>query len=524
MKWNFFLRIIFGILTFALLLLFLTKVVFEPWIGRKIQTAINERNSDYILEIGKVHLSIWSSGFELENITIRTNPDRKGIGQLKGEVGSIRFEDIQLWKAIFKKDIVIRQVTIFNTSIKGQIPFPEKERPPKVSTLNIRIDSVFFDNTNAQIGNTLTAQTFSIKDGVWKVYDLRVAKLDTLSAKIVHNFDLDALEFQTVSEDSMYSISAIGVNYSATSSILAVENFSIHPNYDDIDFTSRHKFQSDRIEAGFMNISFHNFSASEYFISNRIASSYVEIGKIDLSAYRDLRKPFRHKRNSTFQERIYNCGADIMIDSIGILNGNITYTEHAEKANEPGHISFNELKAKIYNLTNDTIFRTEEAFFRLNAEALLMGKGKLNTLLKAKIFDNQNTFSLDGTLSEMEVKELNPILEKNAFIYATSGKIDQMNFSFTANNTKAYGRLKLLYHNLDIAVKNKRTDDTTAIKERVISVIANMKVLDSNPVAGDKVRIGVIDYQRDSEKFLFNYCAKSIEAGIKSSLFRQSKR
>ncbi|MDP2115335.1 MAG: hypothetical protein Q8K69_14895, partial [Bacteroidota bacterium] len=96
--------------------------------------------------------------------------------------------------------------------------------------------------------------------------------------------------------------------------------------------------------------------------------------------------------------------------------------------------------------------------------------------------------------------------------------IDAMNFSFTANNTKAAGQMNLRYNGLNIAVKNKRTDDTTAVKERVISVIANMKIMNSNPMPGEEVRVGIIDFERNPEKFVFNYCAKSILSGIKSSV------
>ena len=59
-----------------------------------------------------------------------------------------------------------------------------------------------------------------------------------------------------------------------------------------------------------------------------------------------------------------------------------------------------------------------------------------------------------------------------------------MSFSFTANNDKATGKMIMLYHGLDIAVKNKQTDDTTAFRERFVSYIANRRIPDSNPVMG----------------------------------------
>ena len=523
MKYKLVLKIFIGVIGLVFVLLIAIKVVVEPLILKKIQSALNENSKDFNVKIGKVHLSIWSSELELENIAVTTKPEKIGIQDMNGEVASIRFEGIHMLKALFKNDIEISEVTVSNSSIKGNIPFHKKPMPPKISSFTVRIDSLFFDKTNLKIKNTSTAQTFSIKDGVFKVYHLEIQKLDTLSSALFKQFDFNVQEFAVVSPDSMYTRTAIGINYSATSSKLAVDSFSIHPNYSESGFAARHQFQIDRIEAGFRNISFHNFSAEDYFKAGSLVSSYVEIGKMNLSAFRDKRTTFKHVNKPAFQELIYNFPGLLRVDSIGILNGNIVYTEHAEKANEPGWINFQEIKAQIYNLTNDTICKTEEAFLKLNVEALLMGKGKLSIALKGRIFDHRNTFSVNGTLSGMEVKELNPMLEKNAFVYATGGKIDAMNFNFLANNTKATGQMLLRYQRLNVAVKNKRTDDTTAIKERFMSIIANKKLLDSNPIPGEPVRVGIIDYKRDPERFLFNYSFKSILSGIKSSLGKESK-
>jgi len=121
-------------------------------------------------------------------------------------------------------------------------------------------------------------------------------------------------------------------------------------------------------------------------------------------------------------------------------------------------------------------------------------------------------------LSEMEVSELNPILEENAFLSVTSGKINTLNFSFSANNTKTTGNLKLLYQGLDFAVMNKQTGETTAIIEQVKSLIANLVVLESNQMPGEEVRLGVIEYERDPERFLFNYVVKALMTGMKTSI------
>ncbi len=78
--------------------------------------------------------------------------------------------------------------------------------------------------------------------------------------------------------------------------------------------------------------------------------------------------------------------------------------------------------------------------------------------------------------------------------------------------------MNLLYHDLKIKVINRQTDETTGLKEQLMSFIANMVVIDENPKPGKEVREGIIDFERDPEKFVFNYWVQSILTGVKSSL------
>src|SRR5450759_5329621 len=121
----------------------------------------------------------------------------------------------------------------------------------------------------------------------------------------------------------MYSFTASGIIYSATSNTLAVNSFSVQPNYTDYDFTSRYEFQTNRIEAGFSNIYVHDFYVAGYFRYRSLISSYIEIGKMDMKVFRDKRKEFRHVNIPAFQDMIYNYKGTIRIDSVGLKNGDI---------------------------------------------------------------------------------------------------------------------------------------------------------------------------------------------------------
>lgn len=505
------------------MVMLLTKGVIEPLIKEKILTSLNNKSGDNQLKIEKVHVLIFQSGIKLENITLIPKQKNDGHTNLTGEIESVTFKGIHLIKAFFRKEIDIREAVIFNSRLTGKVIFPKKVKPKKVSPVNIRIENLLFDKLFVDVKSTTTAQAYTVKDGVFKLHEINIEKQDSLSLDIFGQLDFEAMELKTVTSDSLYTISAVGIYYSTTLNALTASRFVIHPNYTEYEFSSRNKFQKDRIEADLGGIIFHNFSVADYIKSGNIISSYIEIAEMEILVFKDKRKTFRHVERPTFQNMIYNYPGAMNIDSIGILNGNIVYTEHAEKAIEKGNVSFNEINARIYKITNDTIYKTDKAYLELNANALFMGKGKINLLLKARIFDSQNTFAVNGTFSGMEASELNPIMEKSATITITSGKINAINFSFSANNTKATGNMKLHYQGLNFALMNKQTGVITAIKEKVKLLIANIVVIESNPISGEEVRAGIIDYERDPEKFLISYCFKSVQTGIKSSLVKRQK-
>jgi hypothetical protein len=76
--------------------------------------------------------------------------------------------------------------------------FRRKQGQLGIAPLNIRIENLFFDKLVVDVKSTTTAQTYFVKDGVLKVYDINVEKQDTLSPNIFGQFDFDAPEFKTL--------------------------------------------------------------------------------------------------------------------------------------------------------------------------------------------------------------------------------------------------------------------------------------------------------------------------------------
>ena len=123
----------------------------------------------------------------------------------------------------------------------------------------------------------------------------------------------------------------------------------------------------------------------------------------------------------------------------------------------------------------------------------------------------------------MDVRDLNPILERNAFISAESGEIDTMSFNMTANRYSAAGTVTMLYSILFFKAKSEYAIVPASLMQLMVSAITSKRILDSNPAPGEKTRVGVIAYERDPERFIFNYCSMAILSGIKSCISENQK-
>jgi hypothetical protein len=65
---------------------------------------------------------------------------------------------------------------------------------------------------------------------------------------------------------------------------------------------------------------------------------------------------------------------------------------------------------------------------------------------------------------------------------------------------------------------DKQTGEATALKEQIKSLIANIIVIESNPMPDKEVRPEIIDYERDPERYIFGYFFRSLLTGIKTTV------
>jgi hypothetical protein len=120
----------------------------------------------------------------------------------------------------------------------------------------------------------------------------------------------------------------------------------------------------------------------------------------------------------------------------------------------------------------------------------------------------------------------NPLSKPMALVEINSGTIRRLDFNLIGDDYKAKGIVRLLYDDLKVKILKKEEEEAAAEEEeeatykpkKMMSLLANMKILDANPAKNKPVRIVSVNYQRNVYKSMFNLIWKSIFDGVQQTV------
>jgi hypothetical protein len=496
------------ILCVAILAGILVKIIAEPYIRKKIITALNAPNSDHTIAVGEIQINWITPGIKLFKVIVATKYDSSAFS-ISGEIELIEFKHIHLLRALFANEFRLNQIAISKGRLLAQ-SLRDTTKGPIISEYAVQIGGISIYDLQIQYRSVADSQNLFVSGLTANIEQIEINPKDTLKPGLIKMVDLTLKKAGWYRSDSLYTITAHGLQYSENSGILETDSLDIVPRYKSYQHTDRFRYQTDRIECYIKNVVVHDFSLSQFVENGDFIATSILTDEIYLDAFRDKRKEFHHQPRKMLQDVIYSYAGILHIDSILIKEGRILYTEHAENAEEPGFVFFSGLQATLRNISNNPQLSAKEKLMTLNVKALLMGKAEILVDLNARLFEPNNIFTLSGTIGRMDLSILNPMFEKNQFINL-SGMVKTLQFGFTADLQKATGTQSFLYNDLKVEIKNK----DGLLRDKINSWIINISLVNSNPRPGEDPRIGQIDFERDPEKFIFSYSLKALMTGIK---------
>jgi hypothetical protein len=490
-------------------------VVFNR-IEKKLPALLEGLSANHVdAHIDKVETSWYRNRITVKGISFKTQEKHElPMGLREGSIASLTLTGVELLPLLISKDITLDSV------IFKKVTLTKSGKGKEAGT----------GNTAAKAEPT----HYAFKFNYIKIDSLEIIDLDSLQKPVAQTrmsfetrnlsgelplkdlsaSDLTVRGLRLTLPGSLYEISSDRI-YIENMTRATIDSLKVIPLYPKREFVQKRDFETDRIQCVFPSIVIEGINTPKLF-QNELLIHQVSMA-FEMSVYRDKRRPNENTFKALPDSLLRRLPMAILIDSIKILDSQITYEEFPEKADSAGSITFRNLEAKFYNVSN----RNAKAL-ELQARAKFMNDGEIQ--INGTFFNSEKPHFITGSIRNFTLARINPMLKPATGVSIESGQLELMKFSFWYNNQQSDGQLSLNYHDLKlVGLREKKRKRKDGKKEEVVTAVAKTVLINAF-IADDldkndplSKRTGTIHFERDQNKFVFNFWWKSLLSGLKSA-------
>ncbi len=427
----------------------------------------------------------------------------------------VKLKGISLFQLLANRRLHASELQVDSGSVSID-PSEKKDsldNSPKKS-LQFQIDNIIIRNVLFQ----LKKDSINEVEGLVNL-NFGAIKMDsttTLQAScqsVFNHFIGDITSLKVAKQNGLYSSKINKIEFNSDSKSINIDSLKLIPKYGKYEFAKVHGKQVSRLELSIPSIEIEGFDFSKLFDS-LILINKVSVHSANLHSFRDKRVTFNHGVVELPMKSLREIAFALEIDSIAIDSSRITIEEFAEQATQPGRINFQNLTALMTRLSN-RYYTNKPKYAQLDASAKLMGNGLVTASFRFPL-DGSPLYSAKGKVSNLALTELNPMLENSAQVRIESGKLNELFFNFNYTDFKSNGTIEINYEDLKLTKINADKEKSIDLLQTVL-INAFLKKTKDESTEQSK-RIGVIDIERDRQRFVFNFWWKSIQSGLKSSV------
>lgn len=518
----------------------------EPYAEQKLKSEFNETTQKaYALDFDDLDLSIIGPKISVKNISIYPDSSRLDSVHIwrktsiysRFQADNFSIKKIDIFDILFKNQLNIGSVELKNPQNFLQ-PDRTRDKPHSTSigesqSLNAKIYNSIkpyfkslsinkFEITGAYLSIKETEKEKDIlllSNGFLQLSDITVDSAYALREKffITDKLKWSAQKVSWAPPENLYLLKAHEIGGSTSEQNIFVDSLRLEPLYPKYEFSQRVGYEIDRIELMIENLAMEEVNFDSLLYNGKLIAGTFDIKNAKMDIFHDKRLPGGITQVKPLPHlRLQEIDFPVKIDTISIIDSYISYSEHINKVANPGTIIFKDLDARFSNVSNlkgDTI-KSEP--ITLEAKTLVMGSGLLNVHFSFPKNDTSGRHSIYGSLGNMSMKDLNPILKNTGLVHVENGSINSLKFSMELNKRKATGLLTLNYQDLNIRILEAdelKEGDT----KKFSSFIANTFVIKKSNT-DEPLRKGNIEFERVEEKSVFNYWWKSLLSGLKDNI------
>jgi len=336
---------------------------------------------------------------------------------------------------------------------------------------------------------------------------------------------------------------AAGCSWDPAANRLRLTDFSVLPNNSRDETFRRSRWQMDFITVGGRALTLSGLQLSS--VSNRITAGVdkVTLDGVSVEASRDKHMPFHHGIEKPMPTKLIgSIPFALRVDTTVLVDGKVTYHELSLATNRWSSIPIGNINGYVFHIDS----RAGAAGgaggvggpgaaggvgVPSGVSTTGSGPGAADTLIveaRGRLFDGDirrfyyaesygdslSAFTAKSSFSRLDLTRFSQALIPAAAVSIVDGHVDTAWSGWRGNKYATYGILDLDYDKLRIRVLNKRDSVHRGIASAFETWAARLLL------RGKNTKTSLIWFERDREKFVFNYWVKAQASGVLSTLLR----
>ena len=317
---------------------------------------------------------------------------------------------------------------------------------------------------------------------------------------------------QAAVQYSAKTITATAANLSWAGNTLRIADFSVLPKATREETFRKARWQNDyiTIKGNMVTLSGLRLPGDQKHLSPEIGK--LTLDRVSVEASRDKHIPFRHGIEKLMPAKLISkIPLSIRVDTVFLVDDDVLYNELSVATDRWSSIPITGINGYVRQLKsrdnkNDTL--TVDAYGRLF-------DGHIRRFSYGESYgDSLSAFTAKSAFSSLDLTRLS-VVSIPAAAVSIAGHVDTIWSVWKGNRYAAYGTMDLYYHRLRVKVLNKK-DSTHRGFVPALETWAARLIL-----PGWNKKTSMIFFERDREKFVFNYWVKTQGSGILSTLIRK---
>ncbi|MBZ9631044.1 hypothetical protein LB465_09655 [Salegentibacter sp. LM13S] len=495
-------------LSFIVILIVLAMAIIggNMFIENKMETALEENLEQANFEYEKLNASLLGRSASISRPVYKKNG-------MQITANEIKIDGIDIFEYISNKNIEIASLK-FNKPEVTIYTETKKEKDSSKGENSGEID-LLIKSVEVIDGNFKMAKNNSVKEQLFANFpslSLKNVSVDQKSLKngLPFNYEAlhmtsDSLFFNLNDQHDMY-VDKMEMDGNS----LVFSKINMKPLYGKQEFQQHIPYEKDRFDINLGELALKSFNWSFENDSLFLESENTRIANADIKIYRDKQVKDDPRQKPMYSKMIRELPFKLKLDTLKVENFAIQYEELVKPKRGPGKVTFKNLNASIYNVSN--VNMEAEDFLRtdIDVQTQFMGEAKLNVNWNFDISNKADVFSISGQMDSISSEGINKFM-KPALNVKAEGGIRDMRFNFTGNNENSTGDMKLVYKDFKVEVLQEDGEE----ENKFLSAIANL-IVNSDATSAEKEQKN-IKTQRTKTKSFWNYLWKNVRNGALKS-------